>query len=289
MELLQLRYFKAAAELENFSAVAEKYYVPQPSISATIKKLEEELGVKLFDRNGKRISLNSNGKIFYEKIAAAINNIDEGIGSLQSQKKQILLYPQAGGRFLSLLTADYHMSHNNAFLQTVGYSPDLKNNYDFTFMQPDGDMSEFEYVELMQDEIVCIAPEDHPLVKKAAESKSGELSIKKFKDEHFIAHYQPMNLRYFTDKYCEDKGGFRPTVIYETHDDRTIRYLVSEGKGLALLPKAFFGLAPMKNTTIIPLKEKTYRSVAIAWDKNKKLDEIETEFVEYTKNWFKRF
>ena len=98
-----------------------------------------------------------------------------------------------------------------------------------------------------------------------------------------------MNLRYFTDKYCEDKGGFRPTVIYETHDDRTIRYLVSEGKGLALLPKAFFGLAPMKNTTIIPLKEKAYRSVAIAWDKNKKLDEIETEFVEYTKNWFKRF
>ena len=73
MELLQLKYFKAAAELENFSAVAEKYYVPQPSISATIKKLETELGVQLFDRNGKRITLNSNGKIFYEKIASAYN------------------------------------------------------------------------------------------------------------------------------------------------------------------------------------------------------------------------
>ena len=128
MELLQLRYFKAAAELENFSAVAEKYYVPQPSISATIKKLENELGVQLFDRNGKRITLNSNGKIFYEKVAAAINSIDDGVSSLQSEKKNIVLYPQAGARFLSLLTADYHISHNNVFLSTVGYSPDIQNN-----------------------------------------------------------------------------------------------------------------------------------------------------------------
>lgn len=284
MELLQLKYFKAAAELENFSAVAEKYYVPQPSISATIKKLENELGVQLFDRNGKRITLNSNGKIFYEKVAAALNSIDDGVNSLQSEKKNIVLYLQAGARFLSLLTADYHISHNNAYLSTVGYSPDLKNNYDFTFMQPDGDMSEFEYEELMQDEIVCVVPANHKLAKT-----KGEVSIKDLKDELFIAHYQPMNLRYFTDKFCEDEGGFRPTVIYETHDDRTIRYLVSEGRGLALLPKAFFDLAPMKNTTIVPLKEKAYRTLAIAWDKNKKLDDIEKDFIEFTKEWFKRY
>ena len=68
MELLQLRYFKEACESENFSAVANKYMVPQPSISKTIKKLENELGVQLFDRNGKKISLNGNGRYFYEKI-----------------------------------------------------------------------------------------------------------------------------------------------------------------------------------------------------------------------------
>ena len=216
-------------------------------------------------------------------MAAAINSIDDGVSSLQSEKKNIVLYPQAGARFLSLLTADYHISHNNVFLSTVGYSPDIQNNYDFTFMQPDGDMSEFEYVDLMKDEIVCIAPDSHKLAKKK------EISIKELKDELFIAHYQPMNLRYFTDKFCEDEGGFRPTVIYETHDDRTIRYLVSEGRGLALLPKAFFDLAPMKNTTIIPLKEKAYRTLAIAWNKDKKLDEIEQDFVEFTKEWFKKF
>ena len=79
MELLQLRYFKDAAELENFSMVAKKNMVPQPSISKTIGKLEDELGVLLFDRQGKRIVLNDNGKFFYEKVSTALNNIDSGI------------------------------------------------------------------------------------------------------------------------------------------------------------------------------------------------------------------
>ena len=284
MELLQLRYFKAAAELENFSAVADKYFVPQPSISATIKKLEEELGVKLFDRNGKRITLNSNGKIFYEKVAAAINSIDDGVGSLQSEKKKIVLYPQAGARFLSLLIADFHISRNDVFLTTTGYSPDLDNYYDFTFMQPDGDMSEFDYIELMQDEIVCVVPKNHKFTKV-----KGEISLKDLKDEKFIAHYSSMNLRYFTDRFCEEQGGFRPAVIYETHDDQTIRYLVGEGKGLAFLPKAFFELSGSKRVTSVPLKEKAYRSLALAWKKDKKLDQTEKEFIEYTKEWFKRF
>lgn len=49
MELLQLKYFKDAAELENFSKAAKKNMVPQPSISYAIKNLEDELGVPLFD------------------------------------------------------------------------------------------------------------------------------------------------------------------------------------------------------------------------------------------------
>ena len=79
MELLQLRYFKDCAELENFSKVARKNMVPQPSISKTISKLENELGAQLFDRVGRKIILNQNGKFFYDKISTALKNIDDGI------------------------------------------------------------------------------------------------------------------------------------------------------------------------------------------------------------------
>ena len=77
MELLQLKYFKDAAELENFSKAAKKNMVPQPSISYAIKKLEDELGVLLFDRNGRKIFLNENGEYVYQKVSSILNTVDE--------------------------------------------------------------------------------------------------------------------------------------------------------------------------------------------------------------------
>ena len=75
MELLQLKYFKEAAKTQNFSKVAEKYFVAQPAVSHTISKLESELGVKLFTRSGNRVILNDFGLAFYEDVDAAIESV----------------------------------------------------------------------------------------------------------------------------------------------------------------------------------------------------------------------
>lgn len=280
MELLQLRYFKDAAELENFSAVAQKNMVPQPSISKTIKKLEEELGVDLFDRNGKHITLNGNGKFFYEKISSALSEIDEGIDHFKNVSTNIVLYPQAGARFISLLIADFLTTKEKIFLSTVNYSSDLNNNYDFTFMQTNVDMSQFEHIDLMDDEIICIVSDKHPLASKKV------VSLDDIKDENYIAHYASMNLRVFTDAFCKEQGGFTPRVVYETNDYLALRYLISQNRGIGLMPKTFFELQPAKNIVSLELKEKAYRSLALAWDKNKKLNNAEKEFVQFCKEWF---
>ena len=68
MELLQLKYFSHAAKTENFSRTAEKYIVPTSCVSASIKKLEQEIGVKLFDRSSNRIKLNEYGKILLSAV-----------------------------------------------------------------------------------------------------------------------------------------------------------------------------------------------------------------------------
>ena len=58
MELLQLRYFKRVAELQHMTKAAEEFHIAQPSLSKTIRLLEDELGTELFDRKGKYIVLN---------------------------------------------------------------------------------------------------------------------------------------------------------------------------------------------------------------------------------------
>jgi DNA-binding transcriptional LysR family regulator len=285
MELLQLRYFLDAAKTENFSETAKRNLVPQPSISKTIKKLEQELGVNLFDRNGKKIVLNQNGRFFYEKVSIAISNIDEGVNHFkQSENSNITIYTQAGSRFVSLLIADFLTNTHNIFVSTAnqlsgGKAPD----YDLTFMQPLDNMEEYNFIKLMDDEIIAVIPTTNPL------SSKNLLSIKDLKNQSFVGYYKSIELRDFTDKYCMKYGNFIPNVVFETHDYSAIRYMLDKGKGIALMPKVFFKLQYSDRVKLVPLNEKVKRQLVLAWSKNRQLTKAEQEFVSYSKKWFRKF
>lgn len=282
MELLQLRYFKDAAELENFSMVAKKNMVPQPSISKTIGKLEDELGVLLFDRQGKRITLNDNGRFFYKKISTALSSIDSGIDHFKNHMhKDIKIYTQAGNRFVSLLTADFLYSTKDIFISSVNQLSSDKIKYDFTFMQPQKDMTGLNYEKLMDDPIVAVVSSENPL------SNSSVLSIKDLANQQFVAYYRSINLRDFTDDFCRTEGGYTPNVAFESNDYSSIRYMISKNNGIGLMPEKFFRLQPYPNIKIIPLKEQVFRTLVIAWDENIPLSNQAINFLQFTKNWFK--
>ena len=75
MELLQLTYFCDAAITQNFSKTAEKYNVPPSNISQSIKRLEKELSVSLFDRCANRVALNAQGQAFFETEALLVRGL----------------------------------------------------------------------------------------------------------------------------------------------------------------------------------------------------------------------
>ncbi len=77
MELQQIEYFRVIARTQNISKAAEQLYIAQPSLSQTLKRLEDEIGTPLFDRRGKHIVLNEAGKIFQkyaDEIFRALEN-----------------------------------------------------------------------------------------------------------------------------------------------------------------------------------------------------------------------
>ena len=79
MELQQIKYFRVIARTENISRAAEQLFIAQPSLSQMLKRLEEEIGMPLFDRNGKKIVLNGAGKIFLkyaDEVCQALENAE---------------------------------------------------------------------------------------------------------------------------------------------------------------------------------------------------------------------
>ena len=75
MEVHQLRYFCAVAETGSFTRAAEREQVAQPSLSQQIMKLEEELGVRLFDRLGRTVRLTGFGQVFLPRARAILGEL----------------------------------------------------------------------------------------------------------------------------------------------------------------------------------------------------------------------
>src|SRR5438309_3725141 len=78
MDLLQLKYFQTVARLEHMTQAARQLEIAQPSLSQTIARLEEELGVPLFDRQGRQIRLNQFGRTFLRRVERIFAELEDG-------------------------------------------------------------------------------------------------------------------------------------------------------------------------------------------------------------------
>lgn len=85
MELLQLRYLCTAARFENFSRAAKYHNIPQSAISKTIAQLERELGVRLFIRNGNRVTLSESGRRFCREVQASLDSLQEAVTHVRAE------------------------------------------------------------------------------------------------------------------------------------------------------------------------------------------------------------
>lgn len=285
MELLQLKYFKDAAKYENFSTAAKKNFVPQPSISKAVKTLEEELGVPLFERVGKKIFLNDNGHYLYDNAAKIFNILDDCTEHFSHYRSSIInVYIQEGSFFIPMLTADFTLKHNNT---TINYSTvsevlhTKKSPFDFTFMAMQQDMSKYDYELLLEDDIVLLVSDQHPLADKDM------VKLADLKEENFITYYNTISHRILSDRLCQQVGHFQPHYIYETHDEYIVLHLVSKNMGVTLIPEHFYNNRPYNNIKAIRLDKTIPCQLVIAWEKNKVLTSMEKTFLDFAKEWFR--
>ena len=132
MELLQLKYFSVAAAQEHITKAAEILHIAQPALTQSIKRLEEELGVKLFDRRGRNIVLNKTGQIFYKRITpilADLENIPDEIRELAGIfRRTIHMNVVAASALITKIIIQYKALHPQVEFQLM--HNEKAENYD---------------------------------------------------------------------------------------------------------------------------------------------------------------
>ena len=188
MNTSQIRYFVTVAQLQNMSKAAEYLHMSQPALSKSIASLEEELGTPLFSREGKRISLNSAGKLFLENAWGILRNLDNAILEINQLKSNSIPIVSLGlcepHNKISACIAAFALIHPEVEFDIkttieADESHDI-NRYDMLFYPDDNKFSKFKGVPFEEEAYWVAVPSNHPLASKPA------LSIKDIEGEPFV-------------------------------------------------------------------------------------------------------
>jgi DNA-binding transcriptional LysR family regulator len=286
MEWNQLHYFQTVARLQHFTRAAETLSISQPALSRSIARLEEELGVPLFERQGRAVSLNRYGEIFLKRVHRALQEIAEG-----QQEIQDLVDPAHGSISLGFI----HSQGSNLVPDLLGLfrksSPHIgvklyqnsqgslleqlrDGEIDFCFCSAPDSSEGVQWVELLTEELFAIVPTEHRLASRSSIALS-ELAG----DPFILVKKETHGLRDITDRLCQE-AGFVPHVTFEGEELGTITAFVAAKLGVALIPPVK-GL-DMTKISRLPITEPCcQRVIGMAWMEGRYLSPAAKRFRQF--------
>ena len=230
MEFLQLQYFFDTARTENFARTAEKHFVPPSSVSASIKRLEKELGCCLFDRQSNKITLNENGKKLQRSLSVIFDELDSVRTELKTPTQEPatvrLLVRSIRGRITNAII-DYRKSHPNVCFETVFDLGETRvEEFDLIIDEQTDRYTERKRFELCSLRIRIKAAPDSPLCGRA-------LTLAQLRNQPFIAMSESSNLYKILLRACKN-AGFSPMIVMKTNDASCYGKCIASGMGIGL-------------------------------------------------------
>lgn len=281
MELLQLIYFRDAAKLENFSRVAKKYFVAQPAVSHAISKLEDELGIKLFNRCGNKVTLNDYGHAFYEDVDAAIERLERGKKRVANLKENtVQLSMREGTVALIPMIAAFKKEHPEievTFPTTVADHPQIDL---LILARPFEKEEEYITTPLFVEKIIIALPAESPLAKKQA------LTIEDIRNQPIIGLHRGFKMYRQISAYFE-LNEYVPNIVVSSSNNATIAEYVKNGFGIAFFPELSWSGVLGEGIVARPFADfDSRRTIYIAYKKDTSLNDAAKKFIEFGKAYF---
>ncbi len=230
MEMLQLRYFYESAKNESFTKTAKKHMVPLTSVSAAIKRLEEELGVKLFERTSNRVILNHKGRQFMQEIEHIFSRLDHAVGALQDlaiDNREIKILVRATRETVINRIITFHALHPQLeFKLNFNFSEADFEKYDLIVDEKSDRYPDFESFDLCNFRVRVEALSVNPICEK-------KLTLKQLRNYPFVTTGAQYDAFHVFEKACK-RQGFTPKVIMECNDYNCRDKCLLAGMGLGI-------------------------------------------------------
>jgi len=287
--LTQYITFQNLVETGSFTATGMKMNLTQSSISHAISNLENELGLSLFHRTQKQLSLTEEGKLIYGhilKILAAQEALENEVADLKGLiigTVRIGVLPSVSFTFLPRILAYFEKNYPGIKIELFEGNYDQLEGWLLSRMIDVGFLSDpvpakVEFEELLNDPLVCIVSEDHRLAEFST------VEVKQLADERWIMPKSSID-RNVTKLLSREKIPMK--VVYEMEVDQAIISMVAENLGISIMPEMLLSVLPPKIKKLF--FEKNYsRTIGIAYLKGIKLSSGAEKFIEITKEIVKK-
>ena len=292
MTLLQLQYFKTLAKVLHYTQAAKELHIAQPSLSYSISELEKELGVKLFNKENRKIQLTIYGEQFLSYTEKALALLDEGVNVLQqmagsaSQIVRLGYFSSIATTLIPSLMANIYCQEENRqvrfqFFEAPSFDvfTELqKGALDLAFcMDRDDSM---ESIPILRQPLYLAVPSNHPLASRSS------VSFDDFAREPAVMLDKTNNLRTLMD-HTYHRRGVIPNVVFEVRECNAALQYVALRFGVSVVPE----VPALKNdqVSVIPIEDpeqEFVRTIYLCWNKNRPLSPASARVRDYIKDHF---
>ncbi len=237
-----MEYFLTVARLQHVTRAAEVLSITQPALSHSIAKLEEELGVQLFERSGRNVQLNRYGELFARRVERALQEIEKGKQEVEEQTNpesgvvSLAFLNVLGTRLVPTLIRSFRERHPDIRFELIQGT--CQSNLrqlttgacDLIINAPRCGEEGIAWAPISDFRVDVVVPDGHRLAGRDG------VTLGEIEGEAFIGLKNQCGMRMALDRMIA-RWGFEPHVVYEAEDLPTVAGFISAGLGVSLLPR----------------------------------------------------
>lgn len=251
MELQKLKYFQVVAKHQHITKAAEELFISQPSLTQAMKNLEEELGVPLFQKTGRNVTLSDYGIFLNKRLSAILPELERLPLEIENMKtrlnKRIRLNILAASSFVINAIVGYRKKHPDVIFDFEQHEE--KRNLDIVIATNGFKLPNKGCIrrEIREENIYLAVPNNETYQNLSS------VSLSAMKNADFVMLSTSRLFGNICNALCL-KAGFIPNILFESDSPTAVQNIISAGSGVAFWPEFSWGKLNNKNVKLLNIQ-----------------------------------